>query len=408
MPRRRNAARGVGLIVLAIALIGAGFFAYQYFFATSAVLDYIDIVGVHIGSVEHDWLWGPFGSSMWGCKLCGPVNRDYYRGVDDAGFAENKYMVDTANNMKMWMFDPEDPVRCAPNLGVVVQYISRERLYGNVFLYRYKVAVIVSGSDILGGLPAAEKENYYKDTYMILHVKPPYVIENYYLEGEQYTPIYDKSGAVRLIIPVMAQAPGDSLLDASILFNSPFSGGPLRNVITEWINHATGGKGISKVYDVQFIIDEGKYVGTAATTIYAPPVTMTQGATMPYYGPTQYVMLTIFKPITTTMYVTEFQRVYITVSMGKTVTMTTPVTFTQEIKVSGYKTVVETVTQETTATVVEVKTVETPIVPPELAQTLKIAVIGALILGAIALMIFGVRVAGAKSRARGRAGGGRR
>jgi len=399
MPRGRNAARGVGLIVLAIALIGAGFFAYQYFFATSAILDYIDIVGVHVGSVEHDWLWGPFGSSMWGCRLSGAVNRDYFRGVDDAGFAENKYMVDTANNMKMWMFDPEDPIRCAPNLGVVVQYINRERLYGNVFLYRYKVAVIVSGSDILGGLPAAEKENYYKDTYFILHLKPPYVIENYFLDGQQYSPIYDKSGAVRLIVPVMAQAPGDSLLGIQNILGGP---------IAEWIRHATGDKGISKVYDVQFIIDEGKYVGAAPTTIYAPPVTMTQGATMPYYGPTQYVTLTVFKPITTTMYVTEFQRVYITVSMGKTITMTTPVTFTQEIKVSGYKTVVETVTQETTATVVEVKTVEAPIVPPELAQTLKIAVIGGLILGAIALMILGVRVAGAKSRARGRGGGGRR
>jgi hypothetical protein len=297
------------------------------------------------------------------------------------------------------MFDPEDPIRCAPNLGIVVQYINRERLYGNVFLYRYKVAVIVSGSDILGGLPAAEKENYYKDTYFILHVKPPYVIENYFLDGQQYSPIYDKSGAVRLIVPVMAQAPGDSLLGIKNILGGP---------IAEWIRHATGDKGISKVYDVQFIIDEGKYVGAAPTTIYAPPVTMTQGATMPYYGPTQYVTLTVFKPITTTMYVTEFQRVYITVSMGKTITMTTPVTFTQEIKVSGYKTVVETVTQETTATVVEVKTVEAPIVPPELAQTLKIAVIGGLILGAIALMILGVRVAGAKSRARGRGGGGRR
>jgi hypothetical protein len=397
--RHRNATRSIGLIILAILLVGAGIFAYQYFFAATAVLDYIDIVGVHIGSVEHDWLWGPFGSSMWGCKLSGAVNRDYFRGVNDAGFAENRYMVDTSNNMKMWMFDPEDPVRCAPNLGVVVQYINRERLYGNVFLYRYKVAVIVSGSDILGGLPAAEKENYYKGTYFILHIKPPYVIENYFLDGRQYSPIYDKSGAVRLIIPVMAQAPGDSLLGIKNILGGP---------IAEWIRHATSDKGISKVYDVQFIIDEGKYVGTAATTIYAPTVTMTQGTTVIYRTATQYATMTVFKPVTTTIYVTEYQRVYVTTTAGRTVTVTTPVTFTQEIKVSGYKTVVETITRETTATIVEVKTVEVPVIPQELAETFKIAVIGVLILGGIALVIFGVRVAGARSRARRRGGGRRR
>jgi len=393
--RRRNTTRSIGLIILAILLVGAGIFAYQYFFATTAVLDYIDIVGVHIGSVEHDWLWGPFGSSIWGCKLCGPVDRDYHRGVDDAGFAENKYMVDTSNNMKMWMFDPEDPIRCAPNLGVVVQYISRERLYGNVFLYHYKVAVIVSGSDILGGLPAAEKENYYKDTYMILHLKPPYVIENYYLDGQQYAPIYDKSGAVRLIIPVMAQAPGDSLLGIQNILGGP---------IAEWIRHATGDKGISKVYDVQFTIDEGKYVATAPTTIYAPTVTMTRGATMPYYGPTQFITLTVFKPITTTIYVTEYQRVYVTTSAGKTVTVTTPVTYTQEIKVSGYATVVTTMTVTEKTNVTVVKTVEAPVIPQSLADVIKIAVIALAVLGGIALMMFGVRAAGAKARR----GGGRR
>jgi hypothetical protein len=397
MPRGRNAARGVGLIVLAIALIGAGFFAYQYFFAATAVMDYIDIVGVHIGSVEHDWLWGPFGSSMWGCRLSGAVNRDYFRGVDDAGFAENKYMVDTANNMKMWMFDPEDPVRCAPNLGIITRYIGRERLYGNVFLYKYNIMIMVSGSDILGGLPAPEKENYYKDTYFVVSIQPPYVIESVFVDGKQYPQIYDKSGRYRLILDVPMQAPGDSMLGIQNILGGP---------IAEWIRHATGDKGIHKTYDVQFIIDEGKYVGTAESTLRATLPPATGGTTGPYYGPSQILTMTVIQPITTTIYITEYELIYRTVTMGKTTTITTPVTFTQEIKVTGYATVPTTITltQETTVTVVQVKTVEAPIVPPELAETFKIAVIALAVLGGIALMIFGVRAAGAKTRR----GGGRR
>jgi hypothetical protein len=119
--------------------------------------------------------------------------------------------------------------------------------------------------------------------------------------------------------------------------------------------------------------------------------------------------MTVIQPITTTIYITEYELIYRTVTMGKTTTITTPVTFTQEIKVTGYVTVPTTITltQETTVTIVQVKTVETPIVPPELAETFKIAVIALAVLGGIALMIFGVRAAGARARARGR-GGGRR
>jgi carbohydrate-binding DOMON domain-containing protein len=93
-----------------------------------------------------------------------------------------------------------------------------------------------------------------------------------------------------------------------------------------------------------------------------------------------------------------------------TITYTATYTITHTLTNTGWKTVekTKTITQPETTTVTVVQTVEAPIVPPELAETFKIAVIALAVLGGIALMIFGVRAAGARSRARGRAGGGRR
>lgn len=397
--RARKSQRNITVIVLAIALLAVGFFAYRYFFATVSVLDYIQIKGVHIGTVEHDWLQGPFGSSIWGCRT--NWNQDIMRGVDDTRFPENEYKIDEENKLKAWFFDPEDPIRCAPNLGVVVQLVSQEKLYGNVFLYSYKVAVIVSGSDILSGLPAAEKENYYKDTYFILTIEPPYVIEKYMLDGKQYEPIYDKTGAVRLIIPVTAQAPGEWPLTLRLV-------GP----IGQWLIHATGGKGISKVYDVQFAIDLGKYVGTAPTTIYAPIVGMTAGTSIIYSTITQYKTLTVFQPITTTAYVTEFQKLTTTVVEGKIVTTMVPVTYTEEIKVSGYKTVVETVTVTGTETKTILVTTTVEVGGGgigNIEELIKMAIIAGVIMMALAVAVVGIRAfrPTAQARTRSRRGGGK-
>jgi hypothetical protein len=394
MPRIRKKEKNVTVIVLAIALLAVGFFAYRYFFATVSVLDYIQIKGVHIGTVEHDWLQGPFGSSIWGCRTS--WNQDIMRGVDDTRFPENEYKVDEENKLKAWFFDPEDPIRCAPNLGVVVQLISSERLYGSIMQYRYKIAAIVSGSDIIGGLPAAEKENYYKDTYFILTIEPPYVIDNCVIDGKACELIYDKTGAVRLIIPITAQAPGDNPL---VL---PFVG-----TIYQWLIHATGGKGISKVYGVLFSIDLSKYVGTARTTLFAPTISMTEGTSIIYSTITQYKTLTVFKPVTTTLYITEFQKLTTTVIAGKTVTTTVPVTYTEEIKVSGYKTIVETVTVTGTETKTILVTTTVEVGGGgigNIEELVKMAIIAGVIMMALAVAVVGIRAFRPTAQARVRGG----
>jgi len=384
MVRGRKTQRNITVIVLAVALLAVGFFAYRYFFATVSVLDYIQIKGVHIGTVEHDWIQGPFGSSIWGCRTS--WNQDIERGVGDTKFPENEYKIDTDTKTKLWFFDPEDPIRCAPNLGIIVQYIGSERLYGEVTRLKYKVITIVSGSDVLGGLPAAEKENYYKDTYFYLSVEPPYVIEYYQLDEQVRYPLYNKTGEERLMVTVPYQAPGDNPLLISIA--------TAVNPIISWIFHATGGKGITREYSLQVVVDLGRYVGTAPTTLRVTEPLQTGGVPGVYPGTyTQYVTLTVFKPATTTIYVTEFIHKYTTVTAGSTYTTWRTITQTYEVKVSGYVTVKETVTvkgtETITTTVAVVSTVQTGI--GNIEELIKIAIIAGVILMVLAVAVVGIR-----------------
>ena len=427
--RRKNTTRSIGLIILAIMLVGAGIFAYQHLLTviqpTPDPATWPKIKGVWLGSAyirtcffwmcteserarvnfyyrpivwdEQYRQWRELNPSMYSVPISYMTMMHGAEVWQQTVKTPTKWIHDFQSPRTIFRFDPDDENGLLPDVFVVVEY---KGMIQHPTIPQYRVASYLIHVGIIG-TSTQEYVYYYKGAYANVVIDPHYLIRGIRID-QQDQPIgeeilQDESGGVKIQLLIPSNAPESDIGNVD----------PIRFAL----NLKADEKMVYKTYNVEVIFDTTVQVHTATKTITVPAspsygVTYTQGGTMPMVTTT----FTMMMPVTTTRTIRETVVVTIVSNTPTTITYTATYTVTHTLTNTGWKTTVKTVTitQPETTTVTVLQTVEAPIVPPELAETFKIAVIALAVLGGIALMIFGVRVAGAKSRARGRMGGGRR
>ena len=409
--RRRTSLQAILIVAALVIGIAATIFLSGYFFAlVSPPIKWLKPHKVYIGSIElHPLAWAqnPSGAVKFAfCKK--DINQYvYFREAKPPGWLSDQWQYVSSPDGKewAWFFDYQDNTDCAPNLGIYAKVLNvREDPRIGIATVDYSIIILVSADPWLGGFYVSmESYTYFKNSYVMLKLIPPYPVLDAEVDGKKAEYYYEQDGSVAFILFIQEDIPGTFPVSESVK-QSLKKLGPIGFF---WVD----GFGVQHGYTLRVTVKTSALVTNPTDTVAATLRLGSPVATAIWYGTPSYA--TIFRTVTTTITVTSFPRIseYTTVIRGQTVTeyrtVGTTVYDVRTFTVTGIRTVVTTFTytEPTTVTVtmykektITKKETETMIVPEEVEKLLEVIPWWAWLLVIILFMIIAAMVAGAAAR----------
>jgi hypothetical protein len=282
-----------------------------------------------------------------------------------------------------------------PDVGIIVTFVGA---YGDD--YRYNVKTFVAAKD--SGTQSASNEYYwwFENTYFVVEIDPWFKMERAVADGAEIVKPGEACidrGDCKWIVPVAAKSPSEPI-------SSTFS---LAERFFPWL---AGQRAIVISYSVDIYVDSNVVAAYAPTTLYVPTVTMSGGRTVTVTNPTT-VVITEKQTITKTISFLSVRMEYVTIEGTATRTVTTWIPAGTTITTTGAGKTVTTVVvkpgETVTKTVIVERTVTaTPSMPtdicslwPELCQIAPPAVLVLIVVIVIMVIVLAI-ISAASARSR--------
>ena len=279
--------------------------------------------------------------------------------------------------------DPDEEDDGMPDLAIAIKFV-RVQAFANYAVALYDVHVAIIGTS------AREIPRLYKDTYFMVAFDSYYLLNSIRINGEeQDTLVDDRSGKVKVMIWVPEAVPEQEAGD--VWFWEYILGLPVDAKTYDEV----------KALDIEY--DPSVIVTSAETTYHYTAPTHTGPVVTSYQTTgtelaTTTVHHTVLIPVTTTKYITTYEVVYKTTTIGgKTVVVTKSTTVTKKATVTGMMTTTKVLEEGETVTVIVTKTKATKII--EILEEIPWWV-WAICAGSFVGMMLAISYAGARARAK--------